>query len=76
MKFFSGLAQFFSCGFSVQVNNARMNASVAADWRADLEASRDLSDLEKQGFGFLLSWLESWPGVVALCRGKLLEVSF
>jgi hypothetical protein len=44
----------------VQVNNARMNANAVADWRADLDASRDLSDLEKQGFGFLLSWFESW----------------
>jgi integron integrase len=37
-----------------------MNANVAAEWRADLDASRDLSDLEKQGFGFLLSWFESY----------------
>jgi integron integrase len=31
-----------------------------ADWRADLEASRDVNDLEKQNFGFLLGWYESW----------------
>lgn len=31
-----------------------------ADWRADLEASRDLNDLEKQNYGFLLAWYESW----------------
>lgn len=31
-----------------------------ADWRADLETSRDLTDLEKQHFGFLLAWYESW----------------
>ncbi len=31
-----------------------------ADWKADLEASRDLNDLEKQNYGFLLAWFESW----------------
>ena len=31
-----------------------------ADWRADLDASRDLNDREKQQFGFLVSWFESW----------------
>ncbi len=31
-----------------------------ANWRSDLEASRDLTDLEKQHFGFLLAWYESW----------------
>ena len=36
-----------------------MNHS-CADWRADLEASRDLTDLEKQNFGFLLAWFETW----------------
>ena len=29
-------------------------------WHADLMASRDLSDWEKQNFGFVLSWFESW----------------
>ena len=33
---------------------------VAGDWRGDLMASRDLSDREKQGYGFLLAWFESW----------------
>ncbi len=37
-----------------------MNKKGAADWRADLDASRDLSDLDKQNYGFLLSWYESW----------------
>jgi len=37
-----------------------VNKSGAADWRVDLDASRDLSDLEKQNYGFLLSWFESW----------------
>ena len=31
-----------------------------ADWRADLDASRDLNDREKQQYGFLVSWYESW----------------
>ena len=34
--------------------------SQAADWRADLDASRDLNDQDKQHYGFLLSWFESW----------------
>ena len=37
-----------------------MNSKGAADWRADLEASRDLSDLDKQNYVFLLTWFESW----------------
>jgi len=36
-----------------------MNCS-NADWRCDLEASRDLSDKEKQHYGFLLAWYDSW----------------
>ena len=35
-------------------------SAMHADWRADLEASRDLTDHEKQHFGFLLSWFENW----------------
>ena len=30
-----------------------------ADWREDLEQSRDLSERDKQGFGMLLSWFET-----------------
>ena len=30
------------------------------DWRSDLMAARDLSDGEQQGYGFLLSWYETW----------------
>lgn len=29
-------------------------------WREDLEASRDVGEREKPGYGFVLSWLESW----------------
>lgn len=29
-------------------------------WELDLQASRDLSDRDKQGFSFLLSWFETW----------------
>jgi integrase len=31
-----------------------------ADWRSDLEASRDLTDQEKQNPVFLLAWYEHW----------------
>jgi hypothetical protein len=54
------LGAFFSCSIFVLVNNAHTNANVAADWLADMDASLDLSDVEKQGFGFLLSWFESY----------------
>lgn len=30
------------------------------DWRADMEASRDLSKDEKLGFGLLCGWFENW----------------
>lgn len=29
-------------------------------WREDLEASRDVGERERPGYGFILSWLESW----------------
>jgi hypothetical protein len=50
----------FSCLNDVFVNGERMSTSRHADWRADLDASRDLSDLEKQSYGFVLGWFESW----------------
>ncbi len=31
-----------------------------ANWRVDLDASRDLNDLEKQNCGFVLGWFEIW----------------
>ncbi|MGB0990870.1 MAG: integron integrase [Akkermansiaceae bacterium] len=34
--------------------------NMSGDWRADLLASRDLSDREKQGYGFVLAWYEQW----------------
>lgn len=30
------------------------------DWREDLEASRDLSEQQKRGYGYFVSWFESW----------------
>ena len=50
---------FFLPGSGVLANSDGMNTK-AADWRADPDASRDLNDEEKQGFGFLVSWFESW----------------
>jgi hypothetical protein len=32
----------------------------AMSWRSDLEASRDLMRQEREQFGFLISWFESW----------------
>jgi hypothetical protein len=36
-----------------------MNVTVA-NWREDLEASRDVSAADQEHFGFLLGWFESW----------------
>ena len=41
------------------MNPDRING-IAANWRTDLEASRDFSELEKQYFGFVLAWFETW----------------
>jgi len=40
-----------------------MNSSggnVNLSWGEDLAASRDVSDNDKQHYGFLLAWFESW----------------
>jgi len=34
--------------------------TISADWREDLERSRDLSELEKSAYGFVLAWFETW----------------
>jgi integron integrase len=47
-----------------------------ADWRADMEASRDLSDQEKQNFGFVLSWFESWRFKQGLEPGRTAAMAF
>ena len=56
-------------------------ASRELSWREDLEASRDVGEREKPGYGFILSWLESWrlkegqaPGREAAVRGQRSEV--
>ncbi len=36
------------------------NSNYLGNWHEDLMASRDLGDPEKQGYGFLLSWYETW----------------
>ena len=41
------------------MNPDRIN-SIAIDWRTDLEASREITELEKQHFGFVLAWFETW----------------
>ncbi|BDS08125.1 hypothetical protein NT6N_31650 [Oceaniferula spumae] len=43
-----------------QVDTSGDSVSKSGSWREDLLASRDLNDREKQGFGFLLSWFETW----------------
>ncbi|MGJ8656270.1 MAG: site-specific integrase [Akkermansiaceae bacterium] len=36
------------------------NYNQIADWRDDLDHSRDLNNNEKESIGFLLNWFESW----------------
>ena len=52
-----------------------MNDS-AANWRLDLEASRDLTELEKQHYGFLLAWFEAWRLRLGLELGRETAVRF
>ncbi len=51
-------------------------SSNQADWRADMEASRDLSDQEKQHYGFVLGWFESWRLKQDLELGRAAAVAF
>ncbi len=51
-------------------------SAIHADWRSDLEASRDLTDHEKQHFGFLLAWFESWRLKQGLEPGRATAVAF
>lgn len=57
------------------MNSVFMNATFAC-WREDLEASRDLTALEKQHFGFLLSWFETWRIQLGLEAGRPAAVRF
>ncbi len=41
-----------------------------------MDASRDLSDLDKQGYGFLLSWFESWRTRKGLAADRSAAVDF
>ena len=49
---------FLACG-PVRANSVLMSAQ-QVDWHQDLVESRDLTDWEKQHFGFVLSWFEGW----------------
>lgn len=52
-----------------------MNHS-SADWRADLETSRDLTDLDKQNYFFLLAWYETWRLKLGLGLERATSVRF
>lgn len=45
---------------SVQKNGATVKQKRVYDWRADLEASRDLDGRERSAYGFLIGWMEEW----------------
>ena len=53
------IGYFLLVAWVIRMNTGWMNG-ITADWRTDLEASRDLSELEKQHFGFVLAWFETW----------------
>lgn len=40
--------------------NCNSTRKASADWREDLEASRDLTKREKEYHGFLIGWLDGW----------------
>lgn len=49
--------------FNVHMNilkPSKTNTCHQGNWREDLMASRDLDNREKQSYGFLLAWFESW----------------
>lgn len=41
------------------MNSGNMNCQ-SADWRKDLEASRDVTEQDQQHYGFVLAWHDSW----------------
>jgi len=52
-----------------------MNPPSAA-WRSDLEASHNLSDLEKQHYGFVLAWFETWRLKLGMDTDRRAAVEF
>lgn len=57
------------------MNSDRMNTKYV-DYREDLELSRDLSELEKQHYGFVLAWFDSWRMRQNLEMGRGAAVRF
>ena len=47
-----------------------------ADWRHDLEASRDVSERDKEHYGFLLNWFDGWRLRLNLEAGRDASVKF
>jgi hypothetical protein len=47
-----------------------------ADWRNDLEASRDVSERDKEHYGFLLNWFDGWRLRLNLEAGRDASVKF
>jgi integron integrase len=52
-----------------RMEDVQMNSD-GADWREDLQASRDLSRQEKGGFGFVIGWYEKWRVTRGLEAGR------
>jgi integron integrase len=76
LKNFRGGREIFLAGDGVRMNNPRVSTSKHADWRADLDASRDVSEPDKQGYGFLLDWFETWRARKQLGAGRPAAVAF
>ena len=53
----------FSPPNGIWILSVRMNSQkpvVVHAWSADLEASRDVNDRQRDAFGMVLGWLENW----------------
>jgi hypothetical protein len=53
LKNFRGGREIFLAFIDVLKNTLLVSTSKHADWRADLDASRDVSEPDKQGYGLL-----------------------
>jgi hypothetical protein len=76
LKNFRGGREIFLACFGVLWNIKPVSTSKHADGRADLDASRDVSEPDKQGYGFLLAWFETWRTRKQLSAGRPAAVAF
>jgi len=58
------------------MNTEQKNTLRACEWRADLEAARDLDKGEILSFAFLIGWMEEWRLRRGLVPGREASVVF